>query len=200
MLQTPDFPADIKQRVERLLNSCSGRSLGAYSESQGLLAIREDVAKYIEERDGFPARPSDIYLCNGASDGIKTIIKLLMNTDPKKPSGIVSERRRDETNDLITNSAQMIPVPQYPLYSATLAEYGAYQIAYYLDEEHNWALNIEELERALEEAKDRCVPRGIVIINPGNPTGKFELINRFASLHRPCRRCLSRSSCVTREH
>ncbi len=66
----------------------------------------------------------------------------------------------------------MIPVPQYPLYSATLSEYGAYQIEYYLDEDNNWALNIDELERSLNASKDRCVPRGIVIINPGNPTGK----------------------------
>ncbi len=66
----------------------------------------------------------------------------------------------------------MIPVPQYPLYSATLSEYGAYQIDYYLDEDNNWALDIDELERALNESKDHCVPRGIVIINPGNPTGK----------------------------
>lgn len=65
----------------------------------------------------------------------------------------------------------MIPVPQYPLYSATLSEYGAYQIEYYLDEDNNWALNIDELERALNESKDHCIPRGIVIINPGNPTG-----------------------------
>ncbi len=66
----------------------------------------------------------------------------------------------------------MIPVPQYPLYSATLSEYGAYPIEYFLDEDNNWALNIDELERSINESKDRCVPRGIVIINPGNPTGK----------------------------
>lgn len=48
------------------------------------------MANYIEQRDGYPANASDIYLCNGASDGIKTVIKLMMNTDPAKPSGIVS--------------------------------------------------------------------------------------------------------------
>lgn len=69
----------------------------------------------------------------------------------------------------------MIPVPQYPLYSATLSEYGAHQIEYYLDEDNNWALNIDELERSLNEAKNKCVPRGIVVINPGNPTGKYEI-------------------------
>ncbi|CAF4304990.1 unnamed protein product, partial [Adineta steineri] len=98
--------------------------------------------------------------------------QLLMNHDAKKPSGI------------------MIPVPQYPLYSATLSEYGAYQIEYYLDEDNNWALDIDELERALNESKDRCVPRGIVIINPGNPTGQvlsrenIKNIICFAKKHR----------------
>ena len=80
----------------------------------------------------------------------------------------------------------MIPVPQYPLYSATLSEYGAYPIEYYLDEDNNWGLNINELERSLNESKDRCEPRGIVVINPGNPTGKekrlFYLIHEFIYL------------------
>jgi alanine transaminase len=72
---------------------------------------------------------------------------------------------------------QMIPVPQYPLYSATLSEYGAHQIEYFLDEDNNWALSIDELERSLNEAKENCVPRGIVIINPGNPTGiKYDYV------------------------
>ena len=89
-MDSPDFPSDIKQRVQRLLAACGGQSLGSYTESQGIITIREDIAKYIEERDGYPARAIDIYLCNGASDGIKTVIKLLMNTDSNKPSGIVS--------------------------------------------------------------------------------------------------------------
>jgi len=45
------------------------------------------------------------------------------------------------------------------------------QIPFYLDEESNWSLNIDELKRALEEAKPLCKPRGLVLINPGNPTG-----------------------------
>ena len=45
------------------------------------------------------------------------------------------------------------------------------QINYYLDEGNNWSLNINELKRALEEAKPLCKPRGLVVINPGNPTG-----------------------------
>lgn len=90
-MKSPDFPKDVKQRVERLLAACGGSSLGAYTESQGIVTIREDIAAYIQQRDGYPADASNIYLCNGASDGIKTVIKLLMNNDPAKPSGIVSD-------------------------------------------------------------------------------------------------------------
>jgi alanine transaminase len=89
-MDSSNFPSDIKQRVERILSACGGKSLGAYTESQGIITIREDIANYIQERDGYPANPTDIYLCNGASDGIKTVIKLLMNVDAEKPSGIVS--------------------------------------------------------------------------------------------------------------
>ncbi|CAF3856835.1 unnamed protein product [Rotaria sp. Silwood1] len=66
----------------------------------------------------------------------------------------------------------MTPIPQFPLYSATLSEYGIYEIEYYLDEDNNWEVNMEELEKALNKEKDNCVPRCIVVINPGNPTGK----------------------------
>lgn len=65
----------------------------------------------------------------------------------------------------------MIPIPQYPLYSAVISELGAIQVNYYLDEENCWALNVNELRRALREAKDYCDPKVLCIINPGNPTG-----------------------------
>lgn len=45
-------------------------------------------------------------------------------------------------------------------------------MGYYLDEAREWALDTAELERCLKEAKTKCNPRAIVIINPGNPTGE----------------------------
>lgn len=65
----------------------------------------------------------------------------------------------------------MIPIPQYPLYSAALAELGATQIGYFLNEESCWSLDISELRRALVAARQHCSPRVLCIINPGNPTG-----------------------------
>lgn len=50
---------------------------GAYSASQGINCIREDVASYIERRDGgVPADPDNIYLTTGASDGIAVSVKI----------------------------------------------------------------------------------------------------------------------------
>ena len=66
----------------------------------------------------------------------------------------------------------MIPIPQYPLYSAVLAEFGLAQVGYFLNEENKWSLDIPELERAYKEAEEKCTPRVLVVINPGNPTGQ----------------------------
>lgn len=71
----------------------------------------------------------------------------------------------------MSRSGVMISIPQYPLYSAALAELAAVQINYYLDEDNCWSLDISELRRALQEAKKHCSPRALCIINPGNPTG-----------------------------
>lgn len=71
MLETCNFPQDVKDRAKRLLGGCKGGSIGSYSASPGIDVIREDIAKYISERDGLPSKPEDIMLCTGASDGIK---------------------------------------------------------------------------------------------------------------------------------
>ena len=71
------------------------------------------------------------------------------------------------------HSGVMIPIPQYPIYSATLDLLGGKKVGYFLDEERNWDLNMQELERSLEEArKDGVNVVGFVLINPGNPTGQ----------------------------
>eukprot|EP00878_Enallax_costatus_P025572 GHUV01027372.1.p1 GENE.GHUV01027372.1~~GHUV01027372.1.p1 ORF type:complete len:224 (-),score=38.29 GHUV01027372.1:299-970(-) len=67
----------------------------------------------------------------------------------------------------------LVPIPQYPLYSATLVLYGGQLVPYELDEEAGWGLNMEHLQAQITSAQQRglCV-RGIVVINPGNPTGQ----------------------------
>ena len=76
-----------------------------------------------------------------------------------------------------TRTGVMISIPQYPLYSAALAELGAVQVNYYLNEEKCWSLDISELSRAVNEARKYCKPRALCIINPGNPTGDVSFIH-----------------------
>nr|XP_044636842.1 alanine aminotransferase 1 isoform X3 [Equus asinus] len=169
LLNSPNFPEDAKRRAEHILQACGGHSLGAYSVSSGIQLIREDVARYIQQRDGgIPADPNNIFLSTGASDAIVTVLKLLVAGEGHTRTGV------------------LIPIPQYPLYSATLAELNAVQVDYYLDEERAWALDVAELRRALCQARDHCHPRALCVINPGNPTGQvqprecIEAVIRFA--------------------
>ncbi|KAM4722212.1 alanine aminotransferase 2 [Rhinophrynus dorsalis] len=157
LLDNPSFPRDAKTRARRILESCGGQSLGSYSASQGVDCIREDIAQYIEKRDeGVPANPENIYLTTGASDGISSIMKILVSGEGKSRTGV------------------MIPIPQYPLYSAAISELDAIQVNYYLDEDNCWALDVKELQRALYQAREYCNPKVLCIINPGNPTGQVQ--------------------------
>ncbi|XP_062424447.1 alanine aminotransferase 1 [Rhea pennata] len=156
LLRQPCIADDAKERARRLLAACAGQSAGAYSASPGLELVRRDVARFLERRDGVPARPEDVFLSTGASDAIVTILKLLVSGEGPSRTGV------------------MIPIPQYPLYSAAIAELSAVQINYYLDEEHCWALDVGELRRALAQARRHCAPRVLCIINPGNPTGQVQ--------------------------
>ena len=66
----------------------------------------------------------------------------------------------------------MIPIPQYPLYTATLALNNGQPVPYYLDESSQWDLAIPELKRALSAGRKQGLDtRALVVINPGNPTG-----------------------------
>ncbi|XP_042242698.1 alanine aminotransferase 2-like isoform X2 [Homarus americanus] len=153
LMDDPNIPSDVKERAQGILNGCKGSSLGSYSDSAGVEVIRRHVAEYIERRDGFPSNWEDIILCAGASEGIRGTMKMMIKHDNSIKPGV------------------MIPIPQYPLYSATIAEFDLHQIGYYLNESTNWGLDISELERAYDEAKEVSNPKALVVINPGNPTG-----------------------------
>ncbi|KAI8988935.1 pyridoxal phosphate-dependent transferase [Pilobolus umbonatus] len=144
------YPADAIERATRLLKSIG--SVGAYSHSQGVPCIRNTVAQFIEKRDGHPANPNHIFLTQGASSGVQTLLSMLTENER---SGI------------------MIPIPQYPLYSASLALYGSKPVHYFLDEETGWSLDVEQLTEIVKKNRaDGVDVRALVIINPGNPTGQ----------------------------
>ncbi|KAG5644839.1 hypothetical protein DXG03_007566 [Asterophora parasitica] len=143
------FPKDVIVRAQELSREIG--SIGAYSHSQGVPFIRKSVANFIADRDGYPSDPGHIFLTGGASAGVSLLISMLIQS-PK--SGI------------------LIPIPQYPLYTATLAQHDGAALPYHLDESSGWSTSVESIEAAIEKAqKDGVEARALVIINPGNPTG-----------------------------
>jgi alanine transaminase len=171
LLQGPlaeHFPPDAVARA-RLLLAKHAPGTGAYTQSPGIPFIRQAVADFISRRDGIPASPARVILTDGASKGAQLVLNALLKTP---------------------QDGFLIPIPQYPLYSASLTLYGGQKIGYFLDEPNQWQLSeailIESLERA---RRDGVHAVGIVVINPGNPTGavlsreNIEMVIRFARSH-----------------
>lgn len=146
---------DAEERAKFYLSHINHNAFGAYtSESPGYRYIKKEVGDFISQRDGIPRSEvidDNIYLTNGASEGVSLMLKTLIR-NPK--DGI------------------MIPIPQYPLYTAEIAMNNAGQLWYYMNEDEGWSLDMNDLKDSVVRNHDRGVdPRAIVVINPGNPTG-----------------------------
>lgn len=168
LLHSLDYKQDAVDRARFLIGEIG--SVGAYSQSTGVPAIRRSVAKYIERRDGFPADPNNIYLSAGASSGVNTLMNVMLANE---------------------KTGVLVPIPQYPLYTATLSLLNGQCCPYYLDESTGWGTDLETIKTSYKEAKDKDIDvRAIVIINPGNPTGAslprgdIEKIIKFAAENR----------------
>jgi aspartate/methionine/tyrosine aminotransferase len=134
-----DLPGDAKRRVREIREEFP---LGAYTDSVGSPYVRQMVANFLEKRDGAKTSPDEIIMSNGASEAAS----LLMNT-------VLQE-----------NDEVMIPIPQYPLYSANITLLGARRKEYFLNEEDDWSFDVDG---AIPSERTRL----FVAINPGNPTG-----------------------------
>lgn len=150
------LPNDVIDIAAAMLEG-SRTGSGAYTESAGFSFIREAVAEFIDSRDGVlsgsstAANPESILLTDGASGGAVYVLEALIS-GPK--DGI------------------LVPIPQYPLYSATITRCGGELVGYHPDEEAGWTLSRANLEEPLKKAaNDGVEVKAIVVINPGNPTG-----------------------------
>ncbi|HKS81805.1 MAG TPA: pyridoxal phosphate-dependent aminotransferase [Candidatus Acidoferrales bacterium] len=115
---------------------------------KGLLAAREAVAAYYAERDerGIAVSPDDIHLTTSTSEAYSFVFCLLC--DP--------------------GDEMLIPSPSYPLFDF-LADIQDVKLARYpLVYDHGWEIDFASLERAITPRT-----RGIVVVNPNNPTGHF---------------------------
>lgn len=137
-----------------------------YTHFKGLELIRENIAKFITKRDNCETDKEDIFLSNGASGGIKVVLQTLL----------------EEEKDTV-----LAPIPQYPLYSACIQLLGATLAGYYLDENKEWSVGLDELQKSYDEyVNSGHRVKAMVIINPGNPTGNILSEENIADIIKFC--------------
>ena len=115
-----------------------------YCDSKGLFAPRKAIAQYYQQKGLRKADVDDIYIGNGASELIVMSMQALLNNG-------------DEL---------LVPAPDYPLWTAAVTLSGGRPVHYICDEQADWYPDLDDI-------KSKITPRtrGIVLINPNNPTG-----------------------------
>ena len=131
-----------------------------YSESNGIVEAREAILDYHRSK-GLPnLEMNHIYIGNGVSEMISLAMQGLLNDG-------------DEI---------LIPAPDYPLWTAAAKLAGGTPVHYICDEKSNWYPDIADMEKKINSRT-----KGIVIINPNNPTGALypkEVLEQIVELAR----------------
>lgn len=131
-----------------------------YSDSRGLYTARTAIVQYYQTKGVIDMEPNDVYLGNGVSELIPMTLQALLDTD-------------DEI---------LVPMPDYPLWTASVALAGGKPVHYRCDEDNGWFPDIEDIA-----SKITSRTKGIVIINPNNPTGAVysqEILEQLIGLAR----------------
>lgn len=115
-----------------------------YSDSKGLLSARRAIEAYCRKKNLPNVGVNDIYTGNGVSELIVMVMQGLLNNG-------------DEI---------LMPSPDYPLWTAAANLAGGKPVHYVCDEASNWYPDIQDIRKKIT---DRT--KGIVVINPNNPTG-----------------------------
>lgn len=131
-----------------------------YSDSKGIFAARKAVMHYTQQQGIKGVTLDDVWLGNGASELIALSTNALLN----------------EGDELL------IPSPDYPLWTACTALAGGTPVHYMCDEANGWMPDVADIRRKITPAT-----KGIVVINPNNPTGALysdDLLREIVALAR----------------
>ena len=129
-----------------------------YSDSKGIFPARKAVMHYCQQKHIENVQIEDIYLGNGVSDLILLSMEAFLDND-------------DEI---------LVPSPDYPLWTAAICLAGGKPVHYICDEESEWYPDLDDME-----SKITPKTKGIVVINPNNPTGAVypeEILQNIAAL------------------
>lgn len=115
-----------------------------YCDSQGIFSARKAIAQHYQQKGLKNVDVNDIFIGNGASELIVTSMQALLNNG-------------DEI---------LVPAPDYPLWTAAVNLSGGKAVHYMCDEQADWFPDLDDIK-----SKITSKTKGIVIINPNNPTG-----------------------------
>ena len=120
------------------------RECEGYSDSKGMFSARKSIMQYYQVKGVKGVDIGDIYLGNGVSELITMSMQGLLDNG-------------DEI---------LVPSPDYPLWTASVTLAGGNAVHYMCDEQNEWNPDIEDIKKKITPKT-----KGIVIINPNNPTG-----------------------------
>ncbi|MBQ8926292.1 MAG: aminotransferase class I/II-fold pyridoxal phosphate-dependent enzyme [Clostridia bacterium] len=136
------------------------RDTEGYSDSKGLFSARKAIMQYCQLKKIPNVTMEDIYTGNGASELITMAMQGFVNNG-------------DEI---------LLPMPDYPLWTASIKLAGGNPVHYRCDEQQNWYPDINDIRKKITPNTT-----GIVIINPNNPTGSLypeEVLKQIADIAR----------------
>jgi alanine-synthesizing transaminase len=131
-----------------------------YCNSKGLFPARKAVMQYCQQKNIAGVETEDIFITNGVSEAISMAMQALLD-------------KGDEI---------LIPSPDYPLWTASVTLSGGTPVHYICDEQAEWYPDIEDIKKKITPKS-----KGIVVINPNNPTGALypqELLEQIVELAR----------------
>lgn len=124
----------------------NARNSEGYSDSKGIFSARKAIMQYSQLK-GIPnVDIDDIFIGNGVSELIVMSMQGLLDNG-------------DEV---------LVPMPDYPLWTAAVSLGGGKPVHYLCDEEANWYPDMQDIRSKITERT-----KAIVIINPNNPTGSL---------------------------
>ncbi|GEK12678.1 pyridoxal phosphate-dependent aminotransferase [Aliivibrio fischeri] len=115
-----------------------------YCDSKGIYSARKAVVQHYQRRGLLDLDVEDVYIGNGASELIVMAMQALLNNG-------------DE---------MLVPAPDYPLWTAAVSLSGGKPVHYMCDEGADWYPDLDDIKKKITPNT-----KGIVLINPNNPTG-----------------------------
>jgi len=141
----PDaYDFDTPQHIKDALYKATNEQHNGYAPSEGFLELRHAIIEREKNRNKVFYEPDDICVTTGVTEGLQMLLNASLDT-------------KDEL---------LIPGPTYPQYNVITKFSDAEPVPYHCVEDENWQPDVDDIRKKISKHT-----KGIVLINPNNPTG-----------------------------